>query len=343
MRPLWAGRAVALLGILILALSLRSAVSAISPIVAEISVDIPLSSIGLGLLGALPPVFFALAGIIAPPIAKRVGLELTILLAVAAIVVGHLIRAFADSYGVLAVGSSLALAAMGIANVLLPPAVKRYFPDRIGGITAAYVTIMSVSTSLPALGAAPIAAAYGWRMSLGIWSVTAAIAAVPWVLLLVGHRLAREQGQEHHGDHRVGDADGGAVQPGGVRGQGDEHEHRVLEQGDEEQIQQRERPARHPAPQDRPAVVLGAGVAALAAEIEGQTHAPQGDQHGHEGQAGIREARGCREDPDVHDRQHRPEPVDPGVVARQHGERPGHDADRGGDEQHTGERCHVPR
>ena len=157
MRPLWAGRAVALLGILVLALSLRSAVSAISPIVAEISADIALSSVGLGFLGALPPVFFALAGIIAPPIARRAGLELTIGLAVVAIVAGHVIRALADSYGVLALGSAVSLAAMGIANVLLPPAVKRYFPDRIGGITAAYVTVMSISTALPAFGAAPIA------------------------------------------------------------------------------------------------------------------------------------------------------------------------------------------
>ncbi len=191
MRRLWAGRAVALLGILVLALSLRSAVSAISPIVAEISVDIPLSSVGLGFLGALPPVFFAIAGIIAPPIAKRLGLELTIGLAVVAIVAGHLIRAFSDSYQVLAIGSSLALAAMGIANVLLPPAVKRYFPDRIGGITAAYVTIMSVSTALPAFGAAPLAEAYGWRTSLGVWSLTAAVAAVPWVLLFAKHRRGR--------------------------------------------------------------------------------------------------------------------------------------------------------
>ena len=190
-RPLWQGRVVALLGILILALSLRSAVSALSPIVAEISVDIPLSSVGLGFLGALPPVFFALAGIIAPPLAKRVGLELTIVLAVAAIVAGHLIRAFAGSFGALAAGGSLALAAMGIANVLLPPAVKRYFPDRIGGVTAAYVTIMSVSTALPALGAAPLADAYGWRVSIGIWSATAVIAAIPWIALVAGHRRAR--------------------------------------------------------------------------------------------------------------------------------------------------------
>ena len=191
MRPLWAGRAVALLGILVLALSLRSAVSAISPIVAEISADIALSSVGLGFLGALPPVFFALAGIIAPPIARRAGLELTIGLAVVAIVAGHVIRALADSYGVLALGSAVSLAAMGIANVLLPPAVKRYFPDRIGGITAAYVTVMSISTALPAFGAAPIAEAYGWRVSLGVWSLTAAVAAVPWVLLIARHRRAR--------------------------------------------------------------------------------------------------------------------------------------------------------
>jgi MFS transporter, CP family, cyanate transporter len=187
----WAGRTVALLGILVLALSLRSAVSALSPIVAEISVDIPLSSVGLGFLGALPPVFFALAGIIAPPIARRVGLELTIGLAVVAIVAGHLMRGFAHSYAELALGGSVSLAAMGIANVLLPPAVKRYFPDRIGGITAAYVTMMSVSTALPAFGAAPLAEAYGWRVSLGVWSATAAIAAVPWLLLVLRHRRAR--------------------------------------------------------------------------------------------------------------------------------------------------------
>jgi MFS transporter, CP family, cyanate transporter len=190
-RPLWRGRVVALLGIIILALGLRSAVSAISPIIAEISVDIPLTSVGLGLIGALPPVFFALAGIVAPPIAKRVGLEPSIGLAIVAMGAGHLIRAFAQDYLVLVLGSSLALAAMGIANVLLPPAVKRYFPDRIGLITALYVTMMTISTALPAMSAAPIADAAGWRLALGVWVGMAIAAAVPWVLLIVRHRRAR--------------------------------------------------------------------------------------------------------------------------------------------------------
>ena len=186
-RTLWAGRTIALLGILLLALSLRSAVAAISPIVAEIYHDITLSSVGLGVIGALPPVFFALAGLIAPPIARKLGLELSIGLAIVVIIIGHLSRAFADSYATLLIGSSAALAGMGIANVLLPPAVKRYFPDRIGTITAGYATVMSISTALPALSAAPIADAYGWRVSLGIWSLTATIALVPWIVLLAQH------------------------------------------------------------------------------------------------------------------------------------------------------------
>ena len=191
MTPVWTGRAVALLGIITLALSLRSAVSAISPIISEISVDIPLNSVGVGFLGALPPVFFAIAGIVAPTIARKVGLELSIGIAVVLVVSGHLIRAFADSYLVLALGSGVALAAMGIGNVLLPPAVKRYFPDRIGAITAVYVTFMSVSTALPAFAAAPLAEAQGWRVSLGVWSITGAIALVPWVTLFVRHRRAK--------------------------------------------------------------------------------------------------------------------------------------------------------
>jgi CP family cyanate transporter-like MFS transporter len=187
-RSLWAGRIVALLGIVLLALSLRSAVSAISPIIAEISRDIELGSVGVGVIGALPPVFFALAGLVAPRIAHRLGLELSISLAIALVVFGHLARGLADSYAGLLIGSSVALAGMGVANVLLPPAVKRYFPDRIGTITAGYATLMSISTALPALSAAPIADGYGWRVSLGIWSITAAVALIPWLVLLARHR-----------------------------------------------------------------------------------------------------------------------------------------------------------
>ncbi|HEV7950204.1 MAG TPA: MFS transporter, partial [Glaciihabitans sp.] len=189
--PLWAGRTLALVGILLVALNLRTAVAAISPITANINADVPLSAVGLGTLGALPPIAFALSGLFAPLVARRLGLELSITVAAAAMVAGHIVRGFSDSYTVLLLGSILALAGMGIGNILLPPAVKRYFPDRIGLITTAYATLLAVSTAVPAVLAAPLADAAGWRLSLGMWSVLAATSLVPWLILYLRARRDR--------------------------------------------------------------------------------------------------------------------------------------------------------
>lgn len=186
--PLWAGRTAALLGILLVALTLRQAVAAVSPILDDIRVDIPLSSVAIGLLGALPPILFAISGFVTPLVARRLGLERSLVIALIFMVVGHLVRAFAPNYAVLAVGTVLALVGAGLGNVLLPPTVKKYFPDRIGGITSAYAGILSISTAVPALIAAPLASSVGWRFSLGVWAVTAVVALVPWLSLLARHR-----------------------------------------------------------------------------------------------------------------------------------------------------------
>jgi CP family cyanate transporter-like MFS transporter len=187
---LWQGRTIALFAIVLLAVSLRTAVAGISPIVAVINADVAISTLGLGILGMLPPMFFAASGLIAPQIARKVGLEAALALAVAVMVVGHLVRALSGSFTVLIAGTVLALLGMGLGNVLIPPAVKRYFPDRVGFVTAAYATIMSVGAALPALLAAPVASSLGWRFSLGMWALLAAVALVPWILLLHTARVS---------------------------------------------------------------------------------------------------------------------------------------------------------
>lgn len=192
--PVWAGRTAALLGILLVALTLRQAVAAVSPILDDIRVDIPLSSVGVGLLGALPPVLFAISGFVTPLVARRLGLERSLLLALVLMVIGHLVRALAPDYLVLALGTVFALAGAGLGNVLLPPTVKKYFPDRIGGVTSAYAGILSISTAVPAILAAPMANSVGWRFSLGIWALTAVIAIVPW--LRVAARQRKETAAE---------------------------------------------------------------------------------------------------------------------------------------------------
>lgn len=195
--PLWAGRSLALVGILLMALNLRTAVAAISPIVAEIRADIPLDTVGLGIIGALPPVAFALSGLFGARLGRRFGLEPLLLAAIGMMVAGHLLRGSADSYQGLLAGSVVAFAGIGIGNILLPPLVKRYFPDRIALLTTAYASLMAISGAVPALLAAPAAGAAGWRASLGMWSVLAALTLVPWLVVIVRtHRERRALGPD---------------------------------------------------------------------------------------------------------------------------------------------------
>ena len=82
-----AGALLALVGIVLVALNLRTAVAVFSPIVDEIGRDVPLDSVSIGVLGALPPVCFALFGLLAPAVSRRLGLELTVVVGLAAMVV----------------------------------------------------------------------------------------------------------------------------------------------------------------------------------------------------------------------------------------------------------------
>jgi CP family cyanate transporter-like MFS transporter len=185
--PLVRGRILAFAGIALVALTMRTAVGALSPVVGPVGDDIPLDHLVLAVIGAAPPLVFGLSGLLAPLGSRALGLEGALLAATLIGAAGHLIRALAPDSTVLLVGTVLALLGAGSGNVLLPPMVKRYFPDRIGSMTAVYVTVMSVGATIPPAVAVPIAEAAGWRSALGVWSVVSVLAALPWLWQAVRH------------------------------------------------------------------------------------------------------------------------------------------------------------
>jgi len=182
---------VVLAGIVLVGLNLRVAVAAVSPILAVVRQDVALSATQVGLLGTIPVVSFAVFGSLATPCARRLGLEPTMVMALLLSATGEVVRATVSSAPGFLAWSVLALAGMGMGNVLLPPLVKRYFPDRIGPVTAAYSVALSVSTAVPPLVALPVAQRYGWRTAVGVWAVVGLVAAVPWVVVIVRSVVAR--------------------------------------------------------------------------------------------------------------------------------------------------------
>ncbi|MEX1079406.1 MAG: MFS transporter [Homoserinimonas sp.] len=186
--PLWVGRSMAFIGIMLLAINLRTAAVAFSPIIDHVEADIPLDGLRIGLIAAVPAVAFSLSAFFGATAAKKLGLEQLVALSIVTMVIGHLIRAFSGSYTVLLVGTVVSLCAAGIGNVLLPPLVKRYFPDRIGLLTGLYALLLACSAALPAALAVPVADVAGWQVSIGMWSVLALLSFLPWVLVLAQNR-----------------------------------------------------------------------------------------------------------------------------------------------------------
>ena len=179
-----------LVGIALSAFNLRTAVTSLTPLLDVLGSAFGFGAATGGLLGMLPTAAFAVFGVATPALTRRIGLERTALLAMSLAAAGLVVRSLAQDVAVLALGAVIALAGMGIGNVVLPPLVKRWFPDRVGAVSTLYITVLQLGTMLPALMAVPVADALGWRISMGAWAVTAVAAAMPWLWMLLHHRDA---------------------------------------------------------------------------------------------------------------------------------------------------------
>ena len=179
-------RVIALLAIPLLALNLRSAITSIAPVLVQIQQQLHLSDTQASVLGALPPVIFGLAGICTPFVIRRLGTDRSAVLAMLLATCGLAVRALSPDAYFFFVPQLVALVGMGMGNVLLPPLVKRHFPDRIGSLTVLYGIMLQLGTALPAFLAVPLDDAGGWRTSLGAWAGLSLIALWPWVMLSTG-------------------------------------------------------------------------------------------------------------------------------------------------------------
>ena len=187
-RSLIAGRLVVLVAIVLSALTLRTAVTSLTPLLDEIGRDVGFDSAVVGLFGMLPTAMFAVAGILTPRFIRRSGLEVVVLVSMAMTAAGLAVRPLMSGTAALLVFSALALGGMGIGNVVVPPLVKRYFPDRIGAVSTIYILCVQIGTMVPALVAVPLSDSHGWRVSLGVWALLPIAAMLPWLTAVAGRR-----------------------------------------------------------------------------------------------------------------------------------------------------------
>ncbi|MFD1545360.1 CynX/NimT family MFS transporter [Nonomuraea guangzhouensis] len=173
------------LGIVLAALNLRTAVTSVGPLLDQLAGALGMSSVGTGLLTTLPVLAFATVGAVTPTLARRVGEHRLLLLALVTLGTGMLVRSLVDSAPVFLLSSAVALSGGAVGNVLIPTLIKRHFPARTGIMTTVYTVALAVGTMLAAAATVPIERASGdWHIALGVWAALAAVAAIPWLALL---------------------------------------------------------------------------------------------------------------------------------------------------------------
>jgi CP family cyanate transporter-like MFS transporter len=175
-------RALVAAGLLLIAVNLRAAVVAISPLLGEIQHALGLANWQAGLLTTLPVACFGVFGALGPALARRWNLEVALFGSTLLLVAAFALRLIPTTFALFG-GTLIAGIAISIGNVLLPALLKRDFPHDKGGMTAAYVVALSGGATLAAGLTVPIqhATGFDWRVTLALWGVFPLIAAIVWI------------------------------------------------------------------------------------------------------------------------------------------------------------------
>ena len=162
--------------------NLRTAITSLPPIFPDLQTRLHLSSAALSLLAATPVICFGVVSAFAAWLNRLYGEEAILLIALALLTAGLLLRGAAPEI-MLFPGTALAASAIAVLNVLLSSLVKRRWPERAGLLVGLYLTALSVGAILSSLISVPLYRISGGSvpLALGVWAVPAGLAVLLWL------------------------------------------------------------------------------------------------------------------------------------------------------------------
>nr|WP_227514083.1 MFS transporter [Psychrobacter sp. P11G5] len=172
-----------LCAMILLATNMRAPIVALGSIAPVVQDALNISETQIGWLGAVPMLTFAVGALIAPSIGKRFGLENTLIVMIALLTTGMIIRTVMPTWIGFLSGTLLLTLAIGFANTLAAPVIKQRTPNHIPLITGLFSLTMTVTAGIVAGVVLPLSEQVGWQWALGGWSILGIFAIVLWVFL----------------------------------------------------------------------------------------------------------------------------------------------------------------
>lgn len=187
--PLW----LMALGLVAVAVNLRTAMASVPPVVASIGADLGLSNAALGAVTTLPVLCMGLFAPLAQRLAARLGAAGAIEVSVVCVAVGLALRFGGGHAWLLYAATFVAGVGIAIGGTLLPGLVKELFPpERAGLVTGLYMLAMMGGAAASSALSVPLQGWLGsWQASLGSWSILGFVGALAWIPVWRGHARHR--------------------------------------------------------------------------------------------------------------------------------------------------------
>lgn len=170
------------IALILLAVNMRAPIVMLGSLAPILKDTLGLTDGMIGWLGALPMPAFAIGSLLSPYLARRLGLEQSLILMVGLLSLALGVRVLGDA-GLFFVGTGVMALAIGFMNTLGAPLIKKHAPNHIALMTGLLSLCMSLFAGGVAWVVLPMTQAFGWQIGMGSWAVVGVMTLIIWLMI----------------------------------------------------------------------------------------------------------------------------------------------------------------
>jgi CP family cyanate transporter-like MFS transporter len=171
--------------LVLIGLNLRAGISGASALLHDLQQVLGYGPLLAAIIPSIPTLCFAVAGAATSWLTGRLGVEKAILLALAFLAGGLLLRGI-PATGMLLAGTVIGMSGLAVCNVAMPSFIREHFAHRTSMMTMLYTVTMTTGATVTAVAVIPMAQALGSPSSavgaIGFLAVAAFLGFLPVVL-----------------------------------------------------------------------------------------------------------------------------------------------------------------
>ncbi|MFF1250873.1 CynX/NimT family MFS transporter [Pseudarthrobacter sp. NPDC058329] len=186
------------IALVLIGLNLRAGITGASALLHDLQTVLGYGPLVAAFIPSIPTLCFALAGAATSWLTGRLGVEKAILLSLAMLAGGLLLRGI-PATGMLVAGSVVGMSGLAVCNVAMPSFIREHFAHRTSLMTAVYTVTMTTGATVTSVAVVPLAQALGSPSAavgaIGITAVAAFLGFLP--VALHAHRNSTRSTSRH--------------------------------------------------------------------------------------------------------------------------------------------------